>query len=257
MAISSFDTWVNRTQETTSTTGLDDLIVLTGATSGHKAWPTTDGLWYFYLLLNPDGSWQVYRGQYYAAGPGLDRLAGPLDSWDDSTSNFVIQAGAIVDMVSPSSWFADANQALAFVAEIGLIGNLSTTFGAASVGMQGKLFPKIIQTTDGAAHELLVIAPSPGIICYDSMITAYQSGGGAGTVGDSAVWTISGAAKRVATGATTGYSSATKVFNDSGAAAWDVSVADGDPNRTITVTGEASKDIVWTWHGPIAATRVF
>jgi hypothetical protein len=83
-------------------------------------------------------------------------------------------------------------------------------------------------------------------------VTARQSAGAAGTVGDSAVWYITGCIKRdgsnntVLVGVPTGTGTPSG-FNDAGAALWTVSVTADDTNEALNVTvqGEANKTIQW------------
>jgi hypothetical protein len=92
--------------------------------------------------------------------------------------------------------------------------------------------------------------------CYAFRISvsAYQDGGAAGTIGDSATWEITGAIKRtdVSLTALVGLSGAgTPLFADAAAAGWTVAVfADNTNNAfSVQVTGELNKNI--TWHAAV------
>ena len=81
-------------------------------------------------------------------------------------------------------------------------------------------------------------------------LVAHQYGGAAGAVADSATWEILGSIKRDLANNTTlvGLSGAgLPLFADAAAAGWSVAVVADDTNEAlrITVTGQASKNIVW------------
>jgi len=91
------------------------------------------------------------------------------------------------------------------------------------------------------------------------VLTAYQSAGAAGTVGDCASWDISGLIRRDLSNSTVlvGLSGAgTPLFSVAPASTWSVAVSADDTNETlkIDVTGEASKTI--GWHAAIYTSEV-
>jgi hypothetical protein len=118
------------------------------------------------------------------------------------------------------------------------------------------MWARRVTTTDGTPTELTgvdrITIRTTTTVLFEIFLTARQTGGIAGTVGDSAMWLITGAIKRDSLGNTallgvptgTGTPSA---FNDAGAATWDVTVTADNTNEAlaITVTGETDKDISW------------
>jgi hypothetical protein len=97
-----------------------------------------------------------------------------------------------------------------------------------------------------------IFLPANRTFGFRMTVTARQYAGVAGTIGDSAMWTITGMIKRdganntVLVGVPTG-TGTPSAFNDAGAATWNVAVTADDVNEAlqITVTGEASKSIMW------------
>jgi hypothetical protein len=111
-------------------------------------------------------------------------------------------------------------------------------------------------TTNGSTSELnsatsrnILVLRENIVYTFRAMVSGYQTGGAAGTPGDSAGWVIEGMIKRVGTSTTlvasTGAGSPT--FFDAAASGWNVAVAANDANESLifTVTGEANKNIVW------------
>jgi len=120
------------------------------------------------------------------------------------------------------------------------------------------------QTTDATATTLtadgqaagtanLVNLPNGGTYCARVLVVARQTGGTAGTAGDSAGWTRDILFKRGATAAATvaiNPGTATAIapgFNDTAAAAWRIAFSADTTNGgiVIAVTGEANKAINW------------
>ena len=119
------------------------------------------------------------------------------------------------------------------------------------------------QTTDGTAARLTsdhngasasntVNLPANGTYMARLLVVARQTGGSAGTAGDSAGWTTEVLVRRGATAAATvlvggGGASLAPSYSDAGAAAWRLSVAADTTNGAIAVsgTGEANKTINW------------
>lgn len=88
--------------------------------------------------------------------------------------------------------------------------------------------------------------PDGATVSYRFLVAARQTGGAAGTVGDSARWTVEGLIRRAGTTVTqVGTATVTKTHNDTGAAAWTVSVLPGTGTFVLRCTGEASKNIDW------------
>lgn len=131
-------------------------------------------------------------------------------------------------------------------------------------GTQRSEYPRHGTTTDATPLDItptglrinLASSISPtigGTYGFEIVVVARQTGGVAGTVGDSAMWNIAGCIKyRPSTLTTTfvGVPTGTgtpSAFNDAGAAAWSVSVTADDTNETlvVTVTGEVDKTISW------------
>ena len=92
-----------------------------------------------------------------------------------------------------------------------------------------------------------------GMTCvFNATVSAAQTGGTSGTVGDSAGWFVTGVIKRNTTTTTVMVAAATGTgtpsVSDAGAAAWEIAVAANDSHESLifTVTGEADKNIVWS-----------
>jgi len=119
------------------------------------------------------------------------------------------------------------------------------------------------QTTDATASALTadaaaagasngVILPNSGTYLVRALVTARQTGGAAGTAGDSAGWTVDCLVKRGASAAATsvvggGGAAIAPAYSDAGAAGWRLAVAADTTNGALglTGTGEASKNINW------------
>jgi hypothetical protein len=111
-----------------------------------------------------------------------------------------------------------------------------------------------VLTADGAAPGAtnLVNLPAGATYAVRVMVAARQTGGSAGTIGDSALWARDFLVKRSANGAVTNITGvsqtpATPATSDSGASAWRVVHA---PDSTqgglsLSCTGEANKTINW------------
>ncbi|WP_149538567.1 glycosyl hydrolase family 28-related protein [Siccirubricoccus phaeus] len=94
--------------------------------------------------------------------------------------------------------------------------------------------------------------PNNGTYLLRLMVLARQTGGAAGTAGDSAGWTVEALVKRGATAAATslvggGGASLAPTYSDSAAAAWRLAVAADTTNGGVALsgTGEANKTINW------------
>lgn len=126
--------------------------------------------------------------------------------------------------------------------------------GAARGSTQLSTFSVTALTTDASATVMLprVVIRAEHAYSFKVMVTARQSGGAVGTVGDSSYFTCEGLIKRDAANNTTmvGVTN-TQVQNDAGAAAWTATASADDVNEAliITVQGEVNKDI--TWHARV------
>ena len=106
-----------------------------------------------------------------------------------------------------------------------------------------------VGATSAPMTALLYITGCNG---FEILLTARQTGGSAGTVGDSAMWLVTGFIKSIAgvttlVGVPTGTGTPSAFF-DAGAALWSITVTADDVNDVlaITVTGETNKNISWT-----------
>lgn len=92
-----------------------------------------------------------------------------------------------------------------------------------------------------------LVLPASTTWGFRIMVTARQTAGAAGTVGDSAIYEFVGGIKRDGSNNTALVGSVTKTVIAEDQAAWDCDVAADDTNESldITVTGEASKTIAW------------
>ena len=103
-------------------------------------------------------------------------------------------------------------------------------------------------TSVSATNRLILQADK--VYTFRALVSAYQTGGAAGTPGDTAGWVIEGLIKRVGTTTTlvSSVGAGNPTFTDAGSAGWNVAVAADDTNEALvfTVTGEASKNIVWS-----------
>lgn len=109
-----------------------------------------------------------------------------------------------------------------------------------------------ILTFDGntvsASNESIYILDAQSIYLYNISISAIQSGGSAGTIGDSAWWVIQGAIRRDASNNTTLFGPpVSETDSNSGSLNWQASVLADDVNDAlvISVTGEINKTIRW------------
>ncbi|MBX9699480.1 MAG: hypothetical protein K2X74_08585 [Acetobacteraceae bacterium] len=109
-------------------------------------------------------------------------------------------------------------------------------------------------TADGAAQGSAntVNLPNSGSFLVRLLVVARQTGGSAGTAGDSAGWDVSALVKRGASAAATaivggGGASLAPGFNDAAAVAWRLGVTADTTNGglAVTGTGEANKTIAW------------
>lgn len=108
-------------------------------------------------------------------------------------------------------------------------------------------------TTDGAAPDAgntFVLADHSAVLLR-LQITAFQSGGIAGTVGDSAGWNLTALLSRGASSGTVvivGSPSVAQAYANAGAASWAVALAAETVlgGLDVAVTGEADKTIEWT-----------
>jgi hypothetical protein len=161
--------------------------------------------------------------------------------------------------------FSNNTNSLTFASAIGVYA--SSTF-AYSLSLSANRFStsgdsqlifarQSFQTTTATATQLfgdntsatsrLTVAASTSY-AYKLQLVARQTGGAAGTAGDTAVWNIEGGVYRAAAGSaillgatTTSYSAVTA------AAAWTATVSVDTVNNAlvVTVAGEASKNINW------------
>lgn len=114
-----------------------------------------------------------------------------------------------------------------------------------------------VLTADNAAPGLLnqLVLPNNCTVTVIFLCTARQTGGSAGTVGDSANWVVAVSGKRGANAAATVASRVLILdsFRDTGAAAWNLGIGADTTNGAMfaQVAGEANKTIRWTarWLG--------
>ncbi len=136
---------------------------------------------------------------------------------------------------------------------IALSGNRFTTTGDSELIFARQSF----QTTTATATQLfgdntaatsrLTIAASTSY-AYKLQLVARQTGGAAGTAGDTAVWNIEGGIYRAAAGnAILLGATQTSYFFVAAAAAWTATVSADIVNQAlvVTVAGEANKNINW------------
>lgn len=101
--------------------------------------------------------------------------------------------------------------------------------------------------TAGANNRIVISANTTWV--FTIQLAARQTGGAAGTVGDSRFVTLEGCIKRDGANNTSlvGIISENKIAEDSGAANWSVSVIADDTNEAldISVIGETNKTIHW------------
>jgi len=130
---------------------------------------------------------------------------------------------------------------------------------AADGDAQRSTLQVMLATTDATPAILLINGTAPILIPasrswrFKAEVIARQTAGAAGTVGDSAFWTISGGIKRDGSNNTTligtpsGHGIPGSTDSDTAAAAWDVTVTADNANEYLvfTATGEASKTIHW------------
>lgn len=105
--------------------------------------------------------------------------------------------------------------------------------------------------TSPAATNTIAL-PNNGTFLVSLLVTARQTGGAAGTAGDSAGWVLTALVKRGANAASTtlvggGGAAVAPTYNDAAAAAWRLAVTADTTNGALalTGTGEASKNIQW------------
>jgi hypothetical protein len=161
--------------------------------------------------------------------------------------------------------FSNTTNTLLFASAIGVYAgstfpySLSLSAGRFSTSGDSQLIfaRQSYQTTTATATQLfgdntgsssrLPVAASTSY-AYKLQLVARQTGGAAGTAGDTAVWNIEGGVYRAAAGnavllgaTTTSYSAVTA------AAAWTATVSVDTVNNAlvVTVAGEASKNINW------------
>ena len=115
------------------------------------------------------------------------------------------------------------------------------------------------QTTSATATELFLdystntkrlLMPTNIQYAFRTTITARQTGGTAGTVGDSSMWVLTGLIKQIASVATTaivGSVTSTLIAQDAAASAWTVSHTADTTNGALklTVSGDANKNLDW------------
>lgn len=107
---------------------------------------------------------------------------------------------------------------------------------------------RYVETTDATPTTLLpgaIATINNGAVAFHGNMIATQVAGSAGTVGDSASWTVSGLIKQVGGAYTLVGSTITMQYNDAGAAAWTVAFAAAAGGLQTTVTGGANKQIRW------------
>jgi len=131
--------------------------------------------------------------------------------------------------------------------------------GGTAGSAQVSTFVRAVQTTNATPKTITSIfdriyIPANRSLGFRITLTARQTAGAAGTIGDSAMWVITGLIKRdganntVLVGVPTG-TGTPSAFTDAGASTWVVAVAADDVNEAlgVTVTGQLSKTISWTW----------
>lgn len=137
----------------------------------------------------------------------------------------------------------------------------STVMAIGAGGTQGEyqscLYARRISTTNATPTSFIsgerIHVPPNRTFGFRMMVTARQTAGSAGTIGDSATWYITGCIKRDGANNTTlvGVPTGTGTpsgFFDAAAATWNVVVTADDTNEAlaVTVTGELNKTILWS-----------
>ena len=131
----------------------------------------------------------------------------------------------------------------------------NSTFSANGDAQAGKFIlmrqttdatPTVLTATNAAASTSnILILPNNGTYAFKGIVVAKDA-----TTGDSAMWEVTALIRRGANASTTaivGTPTITKVFADTGASAWTISLTADTTNGggAITVTGEAGKTIRW------------
>lgn len=105
-------------------------------------------------------------------------------------------------------------------------------------------------TTDATPTNTAVwTIPSDTGGAFTGKLVAYQTGGVMGTVGDTAMWTITGCVKNIGgvitlVGVAVGLGGFPN-YNDAGSAAWTGAILVGGGDVWLQVTGEVDKEISW------------
>lgn len=209
------------------------------------------------------GSQATVGGGYSGAASG-DQSTVPGGYFCTASGTYSFATGSTCTANGDAS-FATGQQATAR----GLSGKearANGNFSATGDAQSGRMVLRR-QTTDATAATVLTatagapstsnveVLPNNHAYAFRLLVVARQTAGGAGTVGDTSAWEITGVIKRGANAAATalvGAVTVTLLGQDAGAAAW-VCTAVANTTRgslEITVTGEASKTINW-----VATTR--
>lgn len=96
-------------------------------------------------------------------------------------------------------------------------------------------------------NSIRAILPASRTWAFSIMVAARQTGGAAGTVGDSGIYKLEGGIKRDGASNTALIGSVTKTTIAEDQAAWDVTAVADDSHEALVVkvTGEADKIIHW------------
>lgn len=235
----------------------------------------------FHLLNDPDGTRYTfiagYQNQTIGSGPGgvhsgviFGRL-NDLGGFNDACSIF----GRFCTVIQSSASHASGNIAEIYNSNYSFLhgGSIDNQYASPYSAAFGRAFKfnkhphtffigtqngfsgtenRVASTTDATPADMSFEPDFSSTFNLEILVVARQTGGTAGTVGDSAMWTIRACVRRFSSNVITlvGVPTGTgtpSAFADAGAATWDVSISLDLPNIlfVLTVTGEANKDISW------------
>ena len=213
---------------------------------------------------NATGGYGATAIGYYAAASGVSSIATGYGA--TASNNYSIASGygaaasgtyAIASgaYANASGYYATASGYLAAAVTSKLAYKANMYFATAGDAQAGK-FILMRQTLDATALVMsatnaaasttnILILPNNGTYAFKGIVVAKD----AGTL-DSVMWEVSALIRRGTDASTTtvvGTPTVTKLFNDTNAANWSITLTADTTNGggTITVTGEASKTIRW------------
>ena len=244
----------DRIQETTNTTGSASSVVLAGATTGFLPFSSlpNNAVCHF-LIKNPDNTWQIYEGAYTTASNELDRSSGWISSYDENIGNMDLQSGAEVSLVASAADFVEFQSRFNKL-ESGLLLKDFQYIGGAPATLYNRVNPRAF-ATDSATPAVGYISSDGNASAFKAILMAYQFGGTAGTIGDYAMWELSGV-RNGAFGSISGQATITRLFATTGADLWTVAHSIDSIGMLITITGEADKSIAWAWQVSSIALQI-